>query len=73
MIPGIFLNIRLQMAHFGVTKIFSRDDISNYRPISVLLIASKILEKHVSIHFYEYMTSYSLHHRRQSGFRAYPH
>ena len=31
-----------------------RDDISNYQPISILPIASK----HVSIHFYEYMTSY---------------
>ena len=48
----------------------SRDDISNYRPISILPIASKILEKHVSIHLYEYMTSYNLLHQKQSGFRA---
>ena len=48
----------------------SRDDISNYRPISILPIASKILEKHVSSHLYEYMTSYNLLHQKQSGFRA---
>ena len=48
----------------------SGDDISNYRPISILPIASKILEKHVSIHLYEYMTSYNLLHQKQSGFRA---
>ena len=48
----------------------SRDDISNYRPISILPIATKILEKHVSIHLYEYMTSYNLLHQKQSGFRA---
>ena len=48
----------------------SRDDISNYRSISILPIASKILEKHVSIHLYEYMTSYNLLHQKQSGFRA---
>ena len=47
----------------------SRDDISNYRPISILPIASKILEKHVLIHLYEYMT-YNLLHQKQSGFRA---
>ena len=41
----------------------SRDDISNYRTISILPIASKILEKHVSIHLYEYMTSYNLLHQ----------
>ena len=48
----------------------SRDYISNYRPISILPIASKILEKHVSIHLYEYMTPYNLLHQKQSGFRA---
>ena len=47
-----------------------RDDISNYRPISILPIASNILEKHVLIHFDEYMTSYNLINRKQSGFRA---
>ena len=48
----------------------SRDDISNYRPISILPIASKILEKHASTHLYEYMTSYNLLHQKQSGLRA---
>ena len=47
----------------------SREEISNYRPISILPIASKILEKHVSIHLYEYLTSHNLLHERQSGFR----
>ena len=35
----------------------------------MLQIGSKILEKHVSIHFYEYMISFNLHQKR-SGFRA---
>ena len=48
----------------------SKEDICNYRPISILPITSKILEKHVAIHFYEYMTSYNLLHQKQSGFRA---
>ena len=47
-----------------------RDDISNYRPISILPIASNILEKHVLNHFDEYMTSYNLINQKQSGFRA---
>ena len=48
----------------------SNEDICNYRPILILPITSKILEKHVAIHFYEYMTSYNLLHQKQSGFRA---
>ena len=40
-----------------------RNDISDYRPILILPIASKISEKHVSIHLYEYMTSYNLLHQ----------
>ena len=32
-----------------------REDLNNYRPISVLPILSKTLERHVHIHLYEYL------------------
>ena len=48
----------------------SKEDICNYRPISILPITSKILEKHVAIHFYVYMTSHNLLHQKHFGFRA---
>ena len=48
----------------------SQDDVNNYRPISILPIASKILEKHVSVHLYRYLSSHNLLNKRQSGFRA---
>ena len=43
----------------GLNFSVSRCPSLPYRPISILPIASKILEKHVSIHLYEYMTSYN--------------
>ncbi len=46
-------------------------DLGNYRPISVLPISSKILERHVYDYYYEYLTCH--HHLldEQSGFRKY--
>ena len=48
----------------------SEDDVNNYRPISILPIASKILEKYVTVHLYGYLSSHNLLNGRQSGFRA---
>ncbi len=45
------------------------DDKSNYRPISVLCVMSKILEKHEHKNLYELLMHYSLVHLAQSGFR----
>ena len=41
------------------------DDVSNYRPISVLPILSKVIERHVHDSLYTYLSIYQL----QSGFR----
>ena len=48
----------------------SQDDGNIYRAISVLPIASKILEKHVSVDLYGYLSSHNLLNKRQSGFSA---
>ena len=56
-----------------VTPIFKagdKSDISNYRPISVLPIISKIIERAVHNQLYSYLTSKGLLSANQSGFRA---
>ena len=45
-------------------------DVSNYRPISVFPIVSKILEKHVHQALYDYVEKFQLLRVAQSGFRA---
>ena len=46
-----------------------KDDTNNYRPISVLPIVSKLLERHVHDSLMSYLSSNSLLHSTQSGFR----
>ena len=55
-----------------VTPIFkggNKNEIGNYRPISVLPVFAKILEKIISRQLYDYVTSNSLLSNHQSGFR----
>ncbi len=44
-------------------------EISNYRPISILSVPSKILERHIHTTFYDYLESNNLITIHQSGFR----
>lgn len=46
------------------------NDMNNYRPISVLPVLSKILEKHVHCSLMTYLSEYALLHSTQSGFRS---
>ncbi len=55
-----------------VTPIYksgSRNDMNNYRPISVLPIVSKIMEKIVAYQFLEYLVENNLLSPHQYGFR----
>ena len=45
-------------------------DITNYRPISLLSVLSKLLERHVHTHLTSHMEARSLFHPLQSGFRS---
>lgn len=45
-------------------------DVNNYRPISLLSVLSKPLERHVQKHLTNYLESRSLLHSFQSGFRS---
>ena len=42
---------------------------SNYRPISIVSVLSKPLEKHINKHLLLHLNSYNLLHPSQSGFR----
>lgn len=46
----------------------SRLDVGNYRPVSILVIISKILEKAVYNHFEHYLNKNNLLYKLQSGF-----
>ena len=55
-----------------VTSCFKKGDKHdkpNYRPISILPVLSKVIEKHVSEHVKSYLDSNKLLYERQSGFR----
>ena len=47
------------------------EEINNYRPISVLPVLSKVLERHVSDSLTAYLNENDLLHKTQSGFRSH--
>ena len=46
-----------------------KDDLNNYRPISILSVMSKFLEKHLHDSLMTYLVKFNLLHKNQSGFR----
>ena len=58
---------RLIPIHKGGPK----DDPSNFRPISILSVISKLLEKHITKHLFAYLNKYDILHKSQSGFRKH--
>jgi hypothetical protein len=54
---------------FALHKGGSRTDLNNYRPISILSVTSKIIERHVHDSFLCYLSDNSLLSDAQSGFR----
>ena len=60
------------LKHAKVTPCFKKGDKSdktNYRPISILPIISKIIERHISDQVKDYLLRHNLLYERQSGFR----
>ena len=47
----------------------SKSDPSNYRPISILSVLSKIIVKHATKHLFAYTNKYNVLYKSQSGFR----
>ena len=46
------------------------EDVNNYRPISILPVLSKVLEKHVYDCLSDFLNEFKLLHKTQSGFRS---
>ena len=56
-----------------VTPLFkqgNRDDVNNYRPISVIPIVAKVFERIVYDQLYAYLEEHDILYKNQSGFRA---
>ena len=47
----------------------SKEDVNNYRPISILPTISKLIEKWVESQFFKYLNEFNLLYKSQSGFR----
>ena len=52
-----------------IFKCGSKDDVNNYRPISILPTLSKIIEKWIHKHLMSFLKNHNLLHEKQSGFR----
>ena len=48
-----------------------KNDPANYRPISILPVVTKLIEKHVTKHLFGYLNKYDLLYKSQSGFRKH--
>ena len=51
-------------------KAGSKEDVNNYRPISILPTLSKLIEKWVDSQFSKFLNDFQLLHKSQSGFRS---
>ena len=68
---GTFPTVWKSAKVFALHKGGSPSDINNYRPISVLSVCSKIIERHVHNSFSSYLRDNSLLIDSQSGFRKH--
>ena len=67
MVPDVLKEARVFPVHKGGPS----EEPSNYRPISILPIVSKVIEKPVPKHPFAYLNKYKLLHEAQSGFRKH--
>ena len=63
--PESFKLAKIKPIHKGGPK----SDPSNYRPISVLPVLSKMIEKHIPKHLLAFLHTYDILHKSQSVFR----
>ena len=52
-----------------IFKTGDKDNVNNYRPMSILPTLSKIIEKWIATKLMSYLDKYALLHKNQSGFR----
>ena len=51
-------------------KAGGKEDVNDYRPISILPTLSKLIEKWVESQFSQFLNDFQLLHKSQSGFRS---
>lgn len=66
---GTFPRLLKQSIIHPIFKSGDRDDINNYRPISILPVISKILEKLINKRLIAYLNKYGILSKSQYGFR----
>ena len=64
--PSLFKQARV----IPLPKCSDVTNLDNYRPISIISVISKPLEKHIHEHLTKYLESNDLFHKYQSGFRT---
>ena len=70
----VMINISIYTGNLKIAKLIpihngdAKYNPSNYRPISILSVLSKLLEKHVAKYLFAYL---NLSHKSQSGFRKH--
>ena len=67
---GVFPSSWKQAKVTPLYKNGPRDEINNYRPISILPTVSKLIEKIVQKNLLAYLNKFSVIHGSQSGFKA---
>ena len=67
---GIFPNVWKTANIIPIQKTGPKEDVYNYRPISILPTVSKIMEKWIHLKFMQYLNINKFLHEKQSGFRA---
>ena len=68
---GMFPDVLKEARVFPIHKSGPSEDRSDYRPISILPIVSKVIEKHVTKHLFAYLNKYKPLYEAQSGFRKH--
>ncbi|MES9881480.1 MAG: reverse transcriptase family protein, partial [Sedimenticola sp.] len=64
--PDVWKNAKVS----PLLKSGAKDEVNNYRPISILPTLSKLIEKFVNVHLTAFLTQHNLLHKSQSGFRC---
>lgn len=67
---GIFPKVWKEAKVYPIFKSGHKDEVNNYRPISILPTLSKIIEKWIHTKLMTFLNNFNLLHKNQSGFRG---